>query len=61
MRFVDYQDMRWYEESSILTDDMLNNDFDSSQWHVAARYFIGGSRAPFIGWNGLQKMLNGGE
>jgi len=43
----------------VLTNNMLDDDLHSPEWHVAARYAVGSSSAPLIWWHCLQEMLNG--
>ena len=45
-----------YKES--LTNDVLDDHFDSTKGHVTAWYLVGCSRSPFIGRDRLQEVLD---
>ena len=46
----------WGDET--LTNNVLNDDFDRPQRHVATGDFIGGTRSPVVWRHGLQEMLD---
>jgi hypothetical protein len=41
-----------------LTNDMLDDNFHSSERHVATRYAVGSAGAPLVRRHSLQEMLN---
>jgi hypothetical protein len=41
-----------------LTDNMLDDDLHSPEWHVATRYAVGSTSAPLVRRHSLQEVFN---
>jgi hypothetical protein len=50
-----------HRTAAVLTDYVLDNDFDGPQWHVTARNFICCPRSPLVRGYQLQKMFDSRE